>query len=287
MKMKWVVSKTVVIESVIVIAMVTTALLLQSFTGDFPLDIFAFPLNIVVIALWLAIVGVIYKRRNDLKVAQSLLSMRATWLSLGSMVATGIYLGLERVPSSSSWLVVLGILFILTHLLFVTLRGWRTPKGIRWRFTLLHVGLIIALGAGFWGAPDREQLRVALKENRPVEMAYHTDGTATRIDHKITLRDLETTYAESGAPTHFAATIEVEGACHTISVNHPYNRTLSEKIYLISIGNNPMDGTPYCVVEIVREPWQWLSLTGIVMLLAGAVMLFIRGPRHAANKKTE
>ena len=287
MEMKWVVSKTIVIECVIVIAMVATALLLQSFIGDFPLDIFAFPLNIVVIALWLAIVGVTYKNRNGLKVAQSLLSMRATWLSLGSMVATGIYLGLERVPSSTSWLVVVAILFTLTHLLLITMRGWRTPKGIRWRFTLLHVGLIIALGAGFWGAPDREQLRMALKENRPVEKAYHTDGTATRIDHKITLCDLEATYTESGAPTYFAATIEVEGACHTISVNHPYNKTLSEKIYLVSIGNDPMDGTPYCVVEIVHEPWQWLSLTGIVMLLAGAVMLFIRGPRHAANKKTK
>ena len=287
MEMKWVVSKTIVIECVIVIAMVATALLLQSFIGDFPLDIFAFPLNIVVIALWLAIVGVTYKNRNGLKVAQSLLSMRATWLSLGSMVATGIYLGLERVPSSTSWLVVVAILFTLTHLLLITMRGWRTPKGIRWRFTLLHIGLIVTLGAGFWGAPDREQLRMALKENRPVEMAYHTDGTATRIDHKITLCDLEATYAESGAPTHFAATIEVEGTCHTISVNHPYNKTLSEKIYLVSIGNDPVDGTPYCVVEIVREPWQWLSLTGIAMLLAGAVMLFIRGPRHVANKQTK
>jgi uncharacterized membrane protein HdeD (DUF308 family) len=37
----------------------------------------------------------------------------------------------------------------------------------------------------------------------------------------------------------------------------------------------------------VREPWQWFSLAGIVMLLAGTVMLFIRGPRHAANKQIE
>ena len=280
-------SKLTVIESVAVAITVAVALLLQYTVGDFPLDIFAFPLNIAVLVLWLIVVYMLYNNRNSLALAQSLLSIRATWLSLGSIVATGIYLGLERVPSSTSWLVVVAILFTLTHLLFVTLRGWRTPKGIRWRFTLLHVGLIIALGAGFWGAPDREQLRMALKENKPIEMAYHTDGTATRIDHKITLCDLEATYTESGAPTYFAATIEIEGASHTISVNHPFNRTLSEKIYLVSIGNDPVDGTPYCVVEIVREPWQWLSLTGIAMLLAGAVMLFIRGPRHVANKQTK
>ncbi|MBQ2240352.1 MAG: hypothetical protein II322_05970, partial [Alistipes sp.] len=57
--------------------------------------------------------------------------------------------------------------------------------------------------------------------------------------------------------------------------------TFGEKIYLVSI--DPQGA--YCVVEIVREPWQWASLAGIVMLLAGAVMLFIRGPRHTANKQ--
>ena len=280
-------SKLTVIESVAVAITVAVALLLQYTVGDFPLDIFAFPLNIAVLVLWLIVVYMLYNNRNSLALAQSLLSIRATWLSLGSIVATGIYLGLEREPSSTSWLVVVAILFTLTHLLLITMRGWRTPKGIRWRFTLLHIGLIVTLGAGFWGAPDREQLRMALKENKPIEMAYHTDGTATRIDHKITLCDLEATYTESGAPTYFAATIEIEGASHTISVNHPFNRTLSEKIYLVSIGNDPVDGTPYCVVEIVREPWQWFSLTGIAMLLAGAVMLFIRGPRHVANKQTK
>ena len=281
------VSKTSVIESVTVAAVVAIALLLQSTVGDIPLAIFAFPLNITIIVLWLAIVGVLYKNRSNLAVSKSLLSIRATWLSLGSMVATGIYLGLEREPSSTSWLVVAGILFTLTHLLLITLRGWRTPAGIRWRFTLLHVGLIVALGAGFWGAPDREQLRMALVENKPTEIAYHINGTATRLDHAITLRSLNAEYNESGMPTYFDATLEIENESVTLRVNHPYNKTLSEKIYLVSVGQSPDNGSPYCVVEIVREPWQWFSLAGIVMLLAGAVMLFIRGPRHAANKQTE
>jgi hypothetical protein len=281
------VSKTSVIESVTVAAVVAIALILQSTVGDVPLAIFAFPLNIAIIVLWLVIVGILYKNRSNLAVAKSLLSIRATWLSLGSMVATGIYLGLEREPSSTSWLVVVGILFTLTHLLLITLRGWRTPAGIRWRFTLLHVGLILALGAGFWGAPDREQLRMALVENKPTETAYHINGTATRLDHAITLRSLNAEYNESGMPTYFDATLEIENESVTLRVNHPYNKTLSEKIYLVSVGQSPDNGSPYCVVEIVREPWQWFSLAGIVMLLAGAVMLFIRGPRHAANKQIE
>ena len=144
--------KVVVTECIVVAAVVAAALVLQLFTGSFPLEIFAFPLNVITLALWVVAAYILYKTRDTSALAKSLLSIRATWLALGSMVAIGLYLGLQRNPNSTSWLVVVGILFALTHLLLITMRGWRTPKGIRWRFTLLHAGLIIALGAGFWGA---------------------------------------------------------------------------------------------------------------------------------------
>jgi hypothetical protein len=281
------VSKVSVIECVTIVIIVAIALLLQYTIGDFPLDIFTFPLNIVIMALWIVVAYVLHSNRNSLALAQSLHSIRATWLSLGSMVATGIYLGLEREPSSTSWLVVVGILFTLTHLLLITLRGWRTPKGIRWRFTLLHVGLVVALGAGFWGAPDRVQLRTRLVEQKPITHAYHLDGTMTNLDYALQLNQCEAEYNNMGMPTHFEATVVIDNKEVALRVNHPYNRTLGEKIYLVSIGQSPDNGAPYCIVEIVREPWQWLSLAGIVMLLAGSVMLFIRGPRHAANKQIE
>lgn len=281
------INKVTLYEFVIVATIIATALLLQWLTGNFPLDIFAFPLNFALIGLWLSLVGYLYTNRNSLPWVQSLLSMRATWLSLGVMVTTGIYLGLQHKPNAISWLVVLGMLFTLTHLTLVTLRGWRTTKGIRWRFALLHAGLILALGAGFWGAPDRIQLRTVLIPQQPVELAYHLNGTATKLDHAITLHNLVAEYNDDGMPTHFEAKIEVDNDMVTLRVNHPYNRTLSEKIYLVSIANNPANGIPYCIVEIVREPWQWLSLAGIVMLLTGAVMLFIRGPRHTSNREIE
>ena len=64
----------------------------------------------------------------------------------------------------------------------------------------------------------------------------------------------------------------------TLRVNHPYARTLSEKIYLVSFSSSPQ-GERYAIVEIVSEPWQWLSAVGIIMLIAGAMLLFIQGPR--------
>lgn len=275
--------KVIVTESITIIAIVAIALALQCFTGNFPTDIFAFPLNAVTMVLWVVVAYIIYKNRKSSALAKSLLSMRAAWLSLGSMVAIGLYLGLQSDPNSTSWLVVVGILFALTHLLLVTMRGWRTSQYIRWRFTLLHAGLIIALGSGFWGSPDRVQLRTILSTEKPATHAYHLNGTMTNLDYALQLRELDAEYNEGGMPTHFKANIDIDNEEVTLTVNHPYDRTFGEKIYLVSI--DPQGA--YCVVEIVREPWQWVSLAGIVLLLAGAVMLFIRGPRHTANKPIE
>lgn len=289
MLMRAYLNKYIVIEAIIVIIVTTMSFVVQWLAGNFPADIFAFPLNLICIVLWLTIVVVLYNNRQNVALAQSLLSMRATWLSLAIMVAVSIYLGLQHQPNSSSWPIVVGILFVLTHLAFVILRGWRNGNGFRWRFTLLHVGLFVTLGAGFWGAPDREALRVALLENTPTNIANHTNGTAASLDYALELKSVKTEYAESGMPTHYEAVVKVDGTDVLLTVNHPYNRTLGEKIYLIDIGQHLTKGEDnrikvICVVEIVREPWQWVSLAGIIMLLIGAVMLFVRGPRHVANK---
>jgi uncharacterized membrane protein HdeD (DUF308 family) len=43
-------------------------------------------------------------------------------------------------------------------------------------------------------------------------------------------------------------------------------------------------GETYAVIEIVKEPWQWLSATGIIMLIAGAVLLFVQGPKNGKQE---
>jgi uncharacterized membrane protein HdeD (DUF308 family) len=39
-----------------------------------------------------------------------------------------------------------------------------------------------------------------------------------------------------------------------------------------------MDGTMNCVLQIVREPWRHTALAGILLMIAGALLLFIQGP---------
>lgn len=269
---------------VAVVAVVAIAL--QLTVGNFPVDVFRFPINILSAALWLALLSIVYRQRATSSLSRFMLSPSATWLSFAVAACVSIYLGLERNPSSDSWPVVVALLFILSHLALIILRGWRNSGGIRWRFTILHLGLLIALGSGFWGTPDREQIRIAV-DSHPSNEAYYTDGTPHFLSYTLRLADYDIEYATNGTPEHYMAEVAIDDNIATISVNHPYALTWSEKLYLISFGQKTA-GATYCIVEIVREPWQWLTTTGITMLIVGAIMMFVSGPRRNTNElKTE
>ena len=253
--------------------------IVQAIVGAFPLSIVRFPLNVILMALWLVLLVELYRRRDRSKVAQVLLSQAATVISLVLMAAVGIVLGLQREPASTAWPTVVAVLFVLSHLTLVTLRGWRNATGVRWRFVVNHAGLWLALVAGFWGAPDREQVRAMVIREVPTREAYDMSGRTTTLDCELQLVDFKIDYYAEGQPSMFEATVAVDGESATLRVNHPHNRTWSEMIYLVSYDVESPDRARYCVVEVVREPWRWLSVVGIVMLIAGAVLMFARGPR--------
>ena len=253
--------------------------IVQAIVGAFPLSIVRFPLNVILMALWLVLLVELYRRRDRSKVAQLLLSQAATAISLVLMAAVGIVLGLQREPASTAWPTVVAVLFVLSHLTLVTLRGWRNATGVRWRFVVNHAGLWLALVAGFWGAPDREQVRAMVTREVPTREAYDMSGRTTTLDCELQLVDFKIDYYAEGQPSMFEATVAVDGESATLRVNRPHHRTWSEMIYLVSYDVESPDRARYCVVEVVREPWRWLSVVGIAMLIAGAVLMFARGPR--------
>ena len=237
--------------------------------------LFAFPLNVLLALLWLMGVAHLWRKRD--KVAgEFMLSADATKISLAMMAIVGIVLGTQAEPRTTSLSVISAILFTLTHLSLVTLRGWRNVNGIRWRFTLLHCGLILLLGAGFWGAPDRHVVRMAFERGEQSNIAYSTSGGAENLSYEIELSDIRTERDDAGRLSAIEADVVVDGNSATLSVNHPASKGFGTKIYIV---NDFRDG--YAVIEIIDEPWHYLSLVGILMLLVGAVMMFAKGPKKA------
>lgn len=265
----------------IVGVMLSLSLIVEIGWGSFPVGVFSFPLNILVLALWMMLITILFRNRANNACALFMLSREATWLSLAMIVVIGITLGLQRKPLTTAWPMILSLLFIQSHVLFVVLRGWHNRKGIRWRFCVTHIGLLLAVGAGFWGAPDREKWRAPVYHSSSNE-AFTPEGKLKLLPYTMELKDFSIQQSESGAPTHYEAQILVDGKTATLKVNHPYERTLSEKMYLVSFSTLP-NGEKYAIIEIVNEPWQWVSTTGIIMLIAGAVLLFIQGPKETAK----
>lgn len=279
-----VVHKKAAREVLVMGALMGIAVAVELMFGSFPLAIVRFPLNVILMALWLVLLVELYRRRERSRVAQALLSQRATVASLVLMAAVGIALGLQREPATTAWPTVVAVLFVLSHLTLVTLRGWRDGRGIRWRFVVNHAGLWLALVAGFWGAPDRVQTRAMVTREVPTREAYDMSGRTTMLDCELQLIDFKIDYYSEGAPSMFEAEVAVDGEPITLRVNHPYHRTWSQTLYLVSYDTQSSDAVRYCVVEVVREPWRWLTVAGIVMLIAGAVLMFAAGPRKEAQQ---
>ena len=140
---------------------------------------------------------------------------------------------------------------------------------------LLHTGLLLAVGSGFWGAPDSVELRLALGRGEEAETAYEMNGNLTGLGYSIRLTDYKVEYSDEGMPSYYEATVSVDGEEPAVlSVNHPYSVGFGEDIYLARVTKD------FCILQIVREPWRYFALAGIVMLIAGAFMLFIKGPRR-------
>ena len=225
--------------------------------------------------LWLAVTIELYRKREKWAASRFMLSGSATTLSFVAMVGLGIVFGIQLRPATTSFTAIIATLFLLTHLLLVTLRGWRDVRGIRWRFVVNHLGLLIAIGAAFWGAPDREELRAVVEYDKVTTEAYDSKGAMRVLDKEMQLEDFEVEYYDNGTPERYEARVRIGEEQATIRVNRPYNISLSESAYLVSYDTQSPDECRYCIVEVVREPWRYAIASGIVLMLVGAVMMFL------------
>ena len=236
---------------------------------------FAFPLNLIFALLWLTSCLIAWRTRSKSAPVAFILSPFSVILSIVLFLGSCLWIGCSGDRGFVRTLFfILVFLYFQTVLLFVVFRGWKTRSGrMRVRFTLNHAGLLLALGAAFWGNPDNEELRMKLYVGETSDVAYRMDGGKTWLDKEIKLERIRTDIYEDGSPMQHSASLLIGDKPVEISVNHPYSSGMSENIYLASMG----DGN--CVLQIVREPWRYFALSGIIMMITGAFLMFIKGPK--------
>ena len=271
---------------VILIIFLAVALALQILTGNIPFSFLTFPLNLILALIWVLVMVSVWKTRKKSLFVGFMLSRGATVSAILLFLAFSLVVGIsgER-ELVSSWVFAAVMLYLQTVLLFVILRGWRaqTATGarlgaVRWRFLLNHVGILLAVSSAFWGAPDTEVLRVRAIQDVPVRQAVSMDGIPESLPFEILLSEFKTETWSNGVPSMFEAKLLVNGENVVLKVNEPYNVSFGKDLYLV--GFDSMYDSGSCILQVVYEPWRYGALAGVVMMLAGAFLLFLGGPRR-------
>ena len=165
----------------------------------------------------------------------------------------------------------------------ITFHAYYHRKTARWRFLLNHAGLWLALFAGFFGSSDTRTLRIPLYKGEPAREAFDMNGVSYHLDYEMELRSFSVEYYPNGSPSRFAAEVRLGDDEALLEVNHPYSYRLGEDVYLTSYDMASGNESKYCVLQVVIQPWKYIMVASILMMLAGAVLLFINGPKKCVN----
>lgn len=287
-----------VLDIIIIITTIIFFFAVQFVVGSFPVTFFAFPLNVVLIFLWLLALWLLYKDYRQSRLTRFLLSLRATVITFIAFILFCLVMGLvpqypvepvgveqtvwERLgihELTTSWPFLFVLLLLQSHLAMITFRGQYKRKGIRWRFLACHLGLWLALLGGFWGSADTLTLRAPVYKGQPGRMAYAMDGRVHYLDYDLELRQFQISYYDNGMPRTYQADVEINGRPVTLRVNDPYAIRFGEDLYLTGYDMHAQDEVRYCVLQVVKQPWKYVQLAGIILMLLASVALFVKGPK--------
>lgn len=266
---------------------VIALVILQLIFGNLEPKMFAFPINFALLASLITICAVVEREYGK---KQWVNALRSTDLSIISLCLIAVWcVAGGCVPQtdavSSGWLYRTGLTqfatslpfvgllaLLLVQLTMVIIHRLRRPAR-QWGFTFIaaHAGLWLALAAGLMGSADMKDLRCIAMRGQETRTAYDKKGRINALPYAVELKDFRVERSEAdNSVVQYEATISLDGERVALSVNHPHAATWQDKLYLVSYDHNAPDNeTAYCVLQIVRQPWQAPMCLGITLLLCG------------------
>ena len=119
------------------------------------IDIFAFPLNVILLLIWIGAVITSWRNAHQSAFVRFMLRPAATITAIAITLIFSLIIGITGYTSLvTSCAFIFVLLYFQTVLAYIILRGWRRNGNVRWRFVFLHFGLLLAVASSFWSAPD-------------------------------------------------------------------------------------------------------------------------------------
>jgi len=275
--------------------LIIAGLMLALTVGPVDWDAFRWPVNGMVLAGFLALIAIIYMLRKRVYGLRFIGTHKAAIPALVYAVALTIIMGLTRQTTNGVWLnnmlsfwpFVLIYVYIAVILGVVVLRRLgllRQSHKIRdGAFLLNHLGLFIAMTAATLGNADMQRLKMITVVGEPEWRALTSQQQIVELPIAIELKEFIMETYDDGSPRRFASDIQIltktgKNIQTTVEVNKPVEVD-GWKIYQYGYDTQMGAMSQTSILELVSDPWLPLVYTGIYMMLAGAVWMFLKGKK--------
>ena len=237
--------------------LIVTGLLLELTVGAVEWDVFAWPTNIIVLAVFVLLIIAAYCCRSKVYAFRFLGTFQAAVPALAYAVALTIVMGLTR----------------------QTIDG----RGLNNMLSLNHLGLFIALTCATLGNADMQRLKMLTTIDQVEWRALDADMNLHELPLAIELKKFIMEVYDDGSPKRFASEIQImtkkgKNFHTTVDVNKPAE-VEGWKIYQFGYDTNAGADSRISILELVRDPWLPAVYTGIGMMLLGALSMFILAQR--------
>ena len=276
--------------------LIFAGLALELSVGPVMWDAFAWPANGIILAGFLALIALIFILGKRVYAFQFVSTYQAAIPALVYAVVLTIIMGLTRQLKDGTWLnnmlafwpfvliyvymaVILGVI-ILRRLMHLS--SWKRDVP----FLLNHLGLFVALTTATLGNADMQRVKMITTVGEPEWRAMTQEGAVKEMPIAIELKKFIMETYDNGSPKRFASEIQIltktgKNIETTVDVNKPYEVD-GWKIYQYGYDTQMGAESQISILELVSDPWLPLVYTGIYMMLAGAVCMFVIGGRRRA-----
>jgi hypothetical protein len=279
--------------------LILVGVLLQFSVGPVNWAFFAFPANVIVLALFVLALVVCYMLSPKVYALRFLMSWRSAVPALiYAVVLTAIMGVTQQVTADSPPIDALGLSKMLSFWPFVFIYVWLAViigmVAIRqilhfrlWQLPSLssHVGIFLVLVCGTLGSADMQRLKMYCVIGQPEWRGLDSRNEVHNLDLAVLLdRFIMEQYKEDKMPKRFASEVEImtksgQHVLTTIEVNKPFTIE-GWKIYQYGYDQAMGPMSRFSVFELVSDPWLPAVYVGFGLLCIGAVGLFFTPKRR-------
>ena len=275
--------------------LIFAGLMLELCVGPVEWDAFRWPVNGFVLAGFLSIIVIIYLLRKKMYGLLFIGTYKAAIPALVYAVVMTVIMGLTRQTVDGGWLnnMLSFWPFVLIYVYIAVILGQIVIRRIsNFRFSisnlkkdlpflLNHLGLFLAMTTATLGNADMQRLKMVTVKGEPEWRTLTSQQQIVAMPIAIELKEFVMETYDDGSPRRFASDIQIltktgKNIQTTVEVNKPVEVD-GWKIYQYGYDTQMGALSKTSILELVSDPWLPLVYTGIYMMLAGAVCLFIFG----------